>query len=593
VIFVDESAVGLADGTSWHNAYTDLQDAIVDARDNGGCPCEIWVARGVYKPDRGTGDRAMSFELDDGVSLYGGFADWESLREQRDWKANETVLEGDLLGNDDSSYVASDPCCQYQYGSGCENLKCYAQVAAINEYCKSLWYPTCSAEAKGLCCDLCRPTRCDNTLHVVRLMDTGAGTTLDGFSIRGGEANELADSVGPAITALPTIGTVTARNCVFRYNAGFAASGIFSEGVVLDACVFDENLAFDGGPTSSGLIWAHPSNTHPLNIHGCTFLDNRSAAIHASAFGGVVVISDCDFVNNEGGIWVGNGVALVRGCQFLQNTGTALQTFGFGAALLLTDSILMGNHDGFRTGGAMSEGSALVKNCLFAGNTSGGGFVWQTGEVHPGHAGAFNSVIGFTRIENCAFVRNYADHIGGVSASEEGANVANSLFWNNADSYGSGEGAQLGGSSSATFAISDTIIQGWSGKLGGIGNSGDDPLFADPLGADNVAGTGDEDYRLSPDSPAIDAGAVTAYTPDTDLDGHARVLCGAVDLGPYEFGIGDYDCDREVNPGDFPAWTFCMEGPNQANDSGCEALDFNGDNRVDLSDFAGFQQLHP
>jgi hypothetical protein len=46
---------------------------------------EIWVAVGVYQE---------SILVKDGVSLYGGFAGNETERDQRDWKKNETVLEG-------------------------------------------------------------------------------------------------------------------------------------------------------------------------------------------------------------------------------------------------------------------------------------------------------------------------------------------------------------------------------------------------------------------------------------------------------------------------------------------------------------------
>ena len=78
----------------------------------------------------------------------------------------------------------------------------------------------------------------------------------------------------------------------------------------------------------------------------------------------------------------------------------------------------------------------------------------------------------------------------------------------------------------------------------------------------------------------------------TRLDGHARVLCGRVDMGTYEFGIGDYDCDEVVDLADLANWNACMTGPdNGPYNPGCEAFDFEFDGDVDLADLAEFQTL--
>jgi hypothetical protein len=73
IIYVDADAPGPThDGSTWDFAYTDLQDALADA-DPGQ---QIWVAEGTYKPSveyGGSGDRYRSFQLKNGVALYGGF----------------------------------------------------------------------------------------------------------------------------------------------------------------------------------------------------------------------------------------------------------------------------------------------------------------------------------------------------------------------------------------------------------------------------------------------------------------------------------------------------------------------------------------
>src|SRR5262245_17896294 len=99
VIFVNHAATGANDGTSWTDAFVDLQDALVKARESGAtAPVELWIAAGVYKPDRGSGNRFLSFELSDGMHLYGGFVGNESSRDQRQTPFPATILNGDLLG---------------------------------------------------------------------------------------------------------------------------------------------------------------------------------------------------------------------------------------------------------------------------------------------------------------------------------------------------------------------------------------------------------------------------------------------------------------------------------------------------------------
>ncbi|MFK7800679.1 MAG: hypothetical protein AB8G95_03510 [Anaerolineae bacterium] len=99
VHYVDASAAGSQTGDDWANAYTTLQGAIDEAVSGD----EIWVAAGVYKPTKETNvadARTATFQLTEGVAIYGGFAGDETDRTDRDWDANQTVLSGDLDNND-------------------------------------------------------------------------------------------------------------------------------------------------------------------------------------------------------------------------------------------------------------------------------------------------------------------------------------------------------------------------------------------------------------------------------------------------------------------------------------------------------------
>jgi len=90
VTFVHQAATGAQNGSSWQDAYTDLQAALA-ATSQG----EIWVARGTYLPGA-VGNPSATFQLKSDVALYGGFAGGETSLSQRDVSANPTILSGDI-----------------------------------------------------------------------------------------------------------------------------------------------------------------------------------------------------------------------------------------------------------------------------------------------------------------------------------------------------------------------------------------------------------------------------------------------------------------------------------------------------------------
>ena len=79
------------DGTSWATAYTDLNEALLGAP----AGAEVWIAAGTYvTPD------TASFFIDKELTVLGGFAGTETSADAADPVANETILSGDVLGND-------------------------------------------------------------------------------------------------------------------------------------------------------------------------------------------------------------------------------------------------------------------------------------------------------------------------------------------------------------------------------------------------------------------------------------------------------------------------------------------------------------
>jgi parallel beta-helix repeat protein len=93
-------------GTSWADAYTDLQDA--RARAAKGCGNQIWVAAGTYSPGDGPSD---TFNIPEDVEIYGGFAGHEDPDvfnlDERDYAHNKTILSGYIDGVDNNNKVVS------------------------------------------------------------------------------------------------------------------------------------------------------------------------------------------------------------------------------------------------------------------------------------------------------------------------------------------------------------------------------------------------------------------------------------------------------------------------------------------------------
>ena len=93
-VYVDEKSTGARYGGNWENAFQSLQNASEIAACNPFIT-EIWVKEGDYYPTEGM-DKTKSFELIEGVAIYGGFNGTESMLNQRDVNAHVTTLSGNI-----------------------------------------------------------------------------------------------------------------------------------------------------------------------------------------------------------------------------------------------------------------------------------------------------------------------------------------------------------------------------------------------------------------------------------------------------------------------------------------------------------------
>jgi hypothetical protein len=214
----------------------------------------------------------------------------------------------------------------------------------------------------------------------------------------------------------------------------------------------------------------------------------------------------------------------------------------------------------------VSSGSK-VTNCMFVGNVahesahpSGGGMLNQTsnprvsncmfnGNTAEEIGGGMHSTLDSSpTVLNCVFAHNSAAVGGGLGSKSGDVTITSSVFWGNSDDGGMNEPAQIYVADGA-LTLNYSCVQGLTGSLMGMGNIGDDPLFVDPAGADEISGTHDDDLRPHWESRCIDAGDPYFSCPPgmTDLDGNDRVICGRVDMGPYEFDSNG-ECPQPAVP---------------------------------------------
>ncbi len=226
-IYVNATNPGTQNGQRWETAYSNLQEALANASP----PCEIWVAAGTYTPTPPgqPSTRTDSFAMKNVVGIYGGFSGTETALNQRNWKANLTILSGEILNPG-----TPDNCYHVFYNSG--------------------------------------DTVLDST------------AILDGFTITGGNANgeyfpnnagggmyigSLNRNGGPS-------GSPTLTNCTFSDNSAQWGGGLFNKhsSPKIANCAFFDNLA-TGEYFGEGGAIANWFDSSPAIIN-CTFSSNSA-----------------------------------------------------------------------------------------------------------------------------------------------------------------------------------------------------------------------------------------------------------------------------------------------------------------------------
>jgi hypothetical protein len=256
IIYVDDDAAGANDGTSWTKAYLCLQDALAIARSGD----EIHVAKGIYKPDQhvvtvrsphavASGDRTATFQLKNGLTVKGGYAGaGEPDPDARDINLNQTILSGDLNGDDGPNFTNNS----------------------------------------------------ENSYHVATGSGTNETAVLDGFTITAGNANGFSPHNSGA-GMYNDRGSPTVTNCAFSGNSGVNGGGMYNSGgsSTLTNCIFNNNLVSNMG---GGIFNYGFNNECNLTLINCTFSGNSALNGGGMLNGkqGNAILTNCTFMRNHG-----------------------------------------------------------------------------------------------------------------------------------------------------------------------------------------------------------------------------------------------------------------------------------------------------
>ncbi|MHC5185349.1 MAG: right-handed parallel beta-helix repeat-containing protein, partial [Planctomycetota bacterium] len=270
-LYVKQGANG--NGTSWTNAYGDLQDAL-DAAVLDTSIDEIWVAAGVYVPTSdyglGLGSRGKHFRMIEGVEIYGGFPNTVSPAwDERNPSVYVTTLSGDLNGNDGPNFS----------------------------------------------------NNADNCYHVFyhpQTLSLGPSAVLNGFTITAGNSGDKGGGMYN-YSSSPTV-----EDCIFSDNMalrdGAGMFNYFMSNPTLTGCTFSGNVS--GTLNDGGGMYNMQSN--PI-LTDCTFIGN------SAEYGGGMynynsdpVLTACYFYGNAakfgGGVCNLNSNADFANCVFSGNT---------------------------------------------------------------------------------------------------------------------------------------------------------------------------------------------------------------------------------------------------------------------------------
>ncbi len=254
VVYVRAGAPPGGDGTSWEKALGSIGYALWLG------PKEIWVAEGTYKE---------SVQMEEGVSIYGGFAGHETALDQRDGTAHATIVDATGIGG--------------------------AAVLGANN-ARLDGFTITGGSFSGVVCSDASPTLADCVITGNRETDHGGlycergSPRLTGCVISGNTA--IGEGSAGGVTCLE-LSSPRLEACLILENRGLnagALSCVNQSSPMLINCVMARNTGRWGG---AAFIDDDPSR--PNFIH-CTITDNTPDPAGAAVYGRdsrVVTLKNC------------------------------------------------------------------------------------------------------------------------------------------------------------------------------------------------------------------------------------------------------------------------------------------------------------
>lgn len=263
-LYVLPTATGLANGLTWADAFTTLEEALVAASSSPNIS-EIWIAQGRYLPSHRTDEtdpRSATFTLRPGVSLRGGFVGTESRPSDADPLTHPTILSGDLAGDDAPGFTNRD-----------DNVSCVV-TGAPGVGAGTVLDGLCISGGNGLDAD---------TPGALLLFDSSPTISrCDFLSNRGGPLG--GGAVRSGVADAPATGAPTFDRCRFLGNSTATSGGavqLYGGTPRFICCLFSGNSVSGGTDSRGGALAASASNPVFLN---CTLGSNTSSGLAGGLF---------------------------------------------------------------------------------------------------------------------------------------------------------------------------------------------------------------------------------------------------------------------------------------------------------------------